>query len=234
MAGDAMVGLRWPEGVDLAEHVVISHYDISCAGLRAALLLREGIGGQRSSWEGTILSSDDEGEVVQCQTAWGHKSGASRSALQVDTFTQDGGLRFSIICINSQLELADSTAVSWDLAKALLLHKVRRITVLAALKFNPAATDAAKVHVLHLPSDNAAAATEVFKDFVTFDRSLPVEDGFLSSLLQVEPIEVPLQRISHLRPIPVSVAHDNTRMFMESRRKPHGSDGEGRLTVQLS
>ena len=128
-------------GATLAPHVVIGHVDISSAGVRAALLLREVI----RRWAGpdktqshpgavfvaTLGGDDDSGDgaAVECARAWKSTDPSQQmppaAPLQVDTFHgSDGAAVLSVVCINAEVPGDSANAVALDLVRKIIADKV--------------------------------------------------------------------------------------------------------------
>ena len=126
------------DGGQLAPHVIVGHVDIASAGVRAMLLLREGLRcwagpektvGKAGSVSATPEDGVDsaEGAAQECAPAWkGAGQASPAAALQVDTYrSADGVAVVSVVCINAQFPVMSANAVALDLVRKIVEDKVR-------------------------------------------------------------------------------------------------------------
>lgn len=132
-------GLRFAgDDSALAPHVIVGHVDISSAGARTLLLLREALarwaGPEKTqSHAGTVWGvpgeDSEDGAAVQCPRAWERvdtdQHAAPAEALQVDTFHgADNKAAVSVVCINAQVPAGSANAIAVDLVRKLVADKV--------------------------------------------------------------------------------------------------------------
>ena len=132
-------GLRFAsDSATLAPHVVIGHVDISSAGARVALLLREVLRrwagpDKTQSHPGAVwatLGGDDNSGAVECARAWESTDPSQQmppaAPLQVDTFHgSDGAAVLSIVCINAEVPGGSANAIALDLVRKIIADKVK-------------------------------------------------------------------------------------------------------------
>ena len=130
--------MEWPDEMELAPHVVLTHMDISSAGLRAVMLLKEalresaGASQQVKTKQGKIMHARAEDGVWEAiPKAWqdcrdvAENTESSSHALEVCTL-YDGQQRpaVTLLSFNATLPPSHVTAVALDVVRSLIVHKV--------------------------------------------------------------------------------------------------------------